>query len=203
MRAAATSGPMLTETVPGPDATATPEPAAATADVEVDVDGMPYDPEIHASTKTKTQDGKWKSRQGKADEAKAAREAFLSAGGNVTPPTNLPDTPVAESAVAPAAQVAPAAEAPAATAGEVVQMPGAFPAPTLPASAPADITYEKVGEKLMGMIRRGSLDQNTQYPDLLKKVGVPLDDPNTPLQNDPALRAALYAELCAIEPEMA
>jgi len=191
---------------PAPVSNTAPQPAA-----DVDDDGMPYDPEIHASTKTKTQDGKWKSRPGKADEAKAAREAFLSAGGNVTPPTNLPDTPVAEAAAAPAPQETPAAGAPGATAGDVVQMPGVAPAapaamqmpgvaPAAP--APADVTFDMLAEKLMGMIRRKTLDQTTKYPALLDELSIPRSDPNAALQNDPALRVALYAKLCEIEPDM-
>lgn len=52
----------------------------------VDSDGMPFDPEIFSAPDAFKEDGTWRVKRGKAEEAKAAREAFLSAGGDVTPP---------------------------------------------------------------------------------------------------------------------
>jgi len=52
----------------------------------LDKDGMPYDPEIHSDPPKFTAAGIWRARQGKADEAKQAREAFKAGGGDVQPP---------------------------------------------------------------------------------------------------------------------
>lgn len=82
------------------------EPAATSdevEEVETDSDGMPYDPEVHASTKGKSADGRWKAQRGKAADAKAARERFLASGGDVKtadtekPAPAMPGLPGSES----------------------------------------------------------------------------------------------------------
>jgi hypothetical protein len=42
---------------------------------EVDADGVEWDPELHASTKTKTQDGRWKKRRGATPKPQIADRA--------------------------------------------------------------------------------------------------------------------------------
>lgn len=83
-----------TPATPAPAPAAAPAPAkgADEGDAAVDADGMPYDPEVHAATRTMTADGLWKAMRGKAAEAKAARAAFKAQGGNETAPatTGLP-----------------------------------------------------------------------------------------------------------------
>ena len=54
--------------------------------VATDSDGMPYDPEVHSSSRALNADGTWKAMRGKAAEAKAARAAFKAQGANVTAP---------------------------------------------------------------------------------------------------------------------
>lgn len=81
---------------PQPEPEREPEPTpvsdnrADDADAGVDVDGMPYDPAVHSNPPSTTQDGRWRAARGKAEEAKAARAAFLASGGNETPPDDLP-----------------------------------------------------------------------------------------------------------------
>ena len=79
-----------TETPATPAAAPAAAPAPAKGvdegDAAVDADGMPYDPAVHAATRTMTADGLWKAQRGKAAEAKAARAAFKAQGGNETAP---------------------------------------------------------------------------------------------------------------------
>lgn len=52
------------EVAPEPDDSLDePEPAAV-ADDSLDADGLPYDSRIHAGTRTRTQDGRWKRKRG-------------------------------------------------------------------------------------------------------------------------------------------
>jgi hypothetical protein len=64
-----------------------PDTKAAAAEPEitatVDSDGLPYDPEIHATPKSFTADGQWRSKRGKSKEALDARAAFKASGGAV------------------------------------------------------------------------------------------------------------------------
>ena len=64
-----------------------PDTKAAAAEPEitatVDSDGLPYDPEIHATPKSFTADGQWRSKRGKSKEAIDARAAFKASGGAV------------------------------------------------------------------------------------------------------------------------
>lgn len=41
-----------------------PAPRATGQDAEVDADGHPYDPALHAATKSKTRDGRWRMKVG-------------------------------------------------------------------------------------------------------------------------------------------
>lgn len=55
-----------------------PEPEPATSEgPELDTDGLPWDDRIHASTKTKKQDGKWKAKRGVNAETVKQVEAEL------------------------------------------------------------------------------------------------------------------------------
>ena len=77
-----------------PVAPVAPEPAAEEITAERDADGMEWNGDYHSTPKSFTEDGMWRSKRGKADEAKAARAAFKAAGG-VTVPAAMPGMPVA------------------------------------------------------------------------------------------------------------
>lgn len=169
---------------PAPAATTETKEAEAPATVDgVDVHGMPHDPSIHQKDGAKKADGSWKAAKGKADEAKAALDAFRAAGGNVTPP---------ETSTAPA------------TGGMPSGMPaaGGMPSAQKAADMPAPVSQAKVEEKIIGMFQRGTLD-NDKYVELLTKHGINLEDPSSSLQTNESLRAALFGDCCAIEPEAA
>jgi hypothetical protein len=150
--------------------------ATATAEPEItantDADGLPYDPEIHATPKSVTADGLWRAKRGKADEANQARAAFKASGGAVVAPV-IADEPVATAPV----------------------MPGM---PVVAARAPEPITYDKLIDKTMGMMERGKIDSDA----VVKLYGVVgLADPAV-LETNESMRAALFAKLCEIEPEL-
>lgn len=69
-------------TVPAPP----PAPVAASPQVEVDAEGFPWDARIHASTKTKTKDGKWRRRVGVEVETVEAVQSELAGVMNATGP---------------------------------------------------------------------------------------------------------------------
>ncbi|MDE2202692.1 MAG: hypothetical protein KGJ38_08190, partial [Burkholderiaceae bacterium] len=62
-------------TVPTPP-TAAAAPAAAPG-VELDKNGLPWDPRIHAGTKTKNADGSWRALRGVDEAVKASVEADI------------------------------------------------------------------------------------------------------------------------------
>lgn len=68
-------------TPPPPPATGgqseAPPPPAGKEEPELDVDGLPWDERIHASTKKKTQDGRWKKKRGIDDATREAVEMQL------------------------------------------------------------------------------------------------------------------------------
>lgn len=146
---------------------------APTAD-SVDCDGMPYDASVHSNPPAFTANGQWRAMRGKAHEAKTARAAFKAGGGAVEAPAVTPD------AALPGAPALPGTTA-------------------LPESAPEPISYEKVVEKITGMMGRGTLTNETVAPLYVKHGG---DNPAETLSVNETARAALYAELCTIEPEL-
>jgi len=141
---------------------------------DVDSDGMPYDASVHSNPPQFTANGQWRAMRGKADEAKAARAEFKAGGGAVKAPDTAPD-----------------AALPGTTA-----LPGAT---ALPESAPAPISYEKVVEKITGMMQRGTLVAEDLTPLYAKHGG---DDPAATLSTNESARAALFADLCEKEPEL-
>lgn len=159
-----------------PAATQESREADAIADY-VDADGMPWNEEYHASTKTKNADGTWKARQGKAQAAKDARAAFKAQGGDVE---------------APAAATLPGAE-------ETKAAPSLPGADALPADAPEPVSWDQMVEKITGMSGRGVLSQEKMM-DLYKTHGG--DNPVETLEVNESARAALFADLLKIEPEL-
>ncbi len=85
-----------------PDTPAEPEITAT-----VDSDGLPYDPEIHATPKSFTVEGQWRSKRGKSKEALDARAAFKASGGAVVPPVVGEAAPAARGMPMPTAAPAP------------------------------------------------------------------------------------------------
>jgi len=157
-----------------------------TNDSDVDSDGMPYDPDIHTETKAVNADGTWKARRGKADEAKAAREAFKAAGAGVTPPAAVVETTVAPAM--PGSAPAPAATRPG--------MPGAAP-------APAPVSFDRVFSKLTGMFEAGKIDSPTALQFYEKSAGTSDAAAAANIyQTNETARASLFKLLCEIEPEL-
>jgi hypothetical protein len=95
-----------------PAAAPAPAKGADEGDAAVDADGMPYDPAVHAATRTMTADGLWKAQRGKAAEAKAARAAFKAQGANETAPAaaGLPGAAEEKSTGLPGAENLPDAD---------------------------------------------------------------------------------------------
>lgn len=101
--------------VPSPGVGAAPSPFDPSK-IEVDHDDLPHDTRIHASTRTKNKDGRWKRRKG-VDEATTARvEAELRGIMSLPPPApngapaggHVPAPPAAVTATTAAPPTAPA-----------------------------------------------------------------------------------------------
>lgn len=189
VRASAPLSPVaaLTTTVAAVAPVAEAAPVAAEdvrSATDLDGDGMPYDAAVHANPPSMTEDGLWRAKRGKADEAKAARAAFKAKGGNVAAPVGLPT----------AAVVAPTAALPG--------MPGMPSA--LPADAPEPISLDRVIEKITGMLTRNKLSEQVLAGLYQKHSGVA--DPAASFgvfNSNESARANLFGELCTIEPEFA
>nr|WP_297388182.1 hypothetical protein [uncultured Roseateles sp.] len=131
--------PAAASAAPLPPAVAMP-PTAATAPtavpgVEMDSKGLPWDARIHASSKTKNQDGSWRAKRGLNDAALVQRvEAELRAVAAI--PSPAPAASIAVSATPLPPPVAPAASAPVPMAPPAA--PGIPPAPPVAASDPTD-----------------------------------------------------------------
>jgi hypothetical protein len=175
--AAPTLAPAPIAAAPAAPAPLVPAPPVPPAPgVDLDAEGIPWDGRIHASTKTKTAKGVWKTLRGLNDEGKVNRvkaelRAALGAprGG-----------PVVDTAPAPAVPQPPAA----AGAGTVPPVPGAVPAvPGVPpvAAAPAPngeaetvTTFPQVMKKISGL-RVGQFPRMTQdeLTEILALSGLP------------------------------
>lgn len=89
---------------PSTSAPATAPPSATPPAPEGDLDsaGRPWDPEVHAASKSKTKDGKWRFKRGLSKEAKAA---YKSQGASApTPPAASAPPPPPPPPPVPAAQ---------------------------------------------------------------------------------------------------
>lgn len=124
--AQATSAPTVAPPVPSAtSAAATQGPASGG---EIDRNGFPYDPRIHAGTKTKNKDGTWKYLRGVADSlVDEVENAYRAARGLVAPApaTQTAPPPPPVSAPAPAEGSAPppppaAPDAPGVSFGQLV-----------------------------------------------------------------------------------
>lgn len=105
------------------------------ADV-VDSDGMPYNAEVHATTREVNKDGTWKAQRGKGDQAKAARAAFKAEGGDIdAPKTEAPGLP-----------------------GTGTKAPGLPGAENIPAADP--VTYADFVAKATAVMESGKIDSD-------------------------------------------
>lgn len=148
----------------------TDEPAPQANGIEVDASGLPWDGRIHASTRSKTQDGNWKMRRGVDDDIVSAvlnelRQTMGLAPTEVVPPTPLTPPPAqvfAQPHHQPAAVPPPPFVPPAA--------PPAPPATTLPTETPQagtaigaspseQITFPKLMQKITAAFAAKTLDQ--------------------------------------------
>lgn len=83
---------------------------------------------------------------------------------------------------------------------EHVAAPAGMPGmPAAAKAAPAPVTFDKLIDKTLGMMERGKIDE-PGVTGLYAKIG--LADPST-LETNESMRAALYAELTAIEADAA
>jgi hypothetical protein len=106
IRSASTATVTATEVVRAPEPAEAPEAPAVEITAERDADGMPWNADYHSTPKSFTDDGLWRSKRGKAEEAKAARSSFKAAGG-VTVPAAMPGMPVAAAPAAVMPTMAP------------------------------------------------------------------------------------------------
>ena len=143
---------------------------------DVDADGMPYDESVHADPPSFTAKGLWRAQRGKASEADQARADWKAKGGDIKPPADLP------------APVLPG-------------LPGMSPAP---APEPEPISFDRMVEKLNGMIARQKVDSATLERLYLSASGAPSAAAAFGVFNtQESARAKLFAALCEIEPELA
>ena len=167
---------------PAPAPTVEETKTAPTEGGTVDSIGMPYDDDIHASPPSFKSDGTWKVARGKAEEAKTAVAAFKASGGNITPP-------VIEQPTAPTNM--PVAE----TKSETTGMPGVAPTP------PVEIVaLDTVMAKWTDLMESGALSAERATEICVKITGSTDAKTHYPtFQTNETARAALYAELNAIE----
>ena len=71
-----------------PDVVTLPHPTIAP--VETDADGIEWNAEMHASSKAKTQDGKWRKKRGVDSEETPEPVAPVAMPHTVAPPSNAP-----------------------------------------------------------------------------------------------------------------
>ena len=91
---------------------------APTEELDLDADGIPWDERIHASTQTKTQDGRWKKKRGVDQDV---YEAVIAEYGTPTPsaadeapaPTPVPEVPTPQPTADEVPAPTPVPEAPA------------------------------------------------------------------------------------------
>ena len=165
---------------------------------EVDANGMEWSEDLHSGNKATNADGSWKARKGMAQQAKDALAAHKAGGGNITPPadTGMPTADVTGGMP---------------NAGATGGMPTADVTGARAEDMPPPITQAKLEEKILGMIGRGTLQQDATaaigaapantYQGLLDRHQISRADPSSVLTTNETLRAQVYASCCEIEPE--
>jgi hypothetical protein len=147
--------------VPTPGAVSAPAASTATVPgVELDSEGLPWDANIHASTKAKLQNGTWKVKRGTGEaylnERKAVLRAALAAGGNA----GAPATPLPSASPVPAPGAGAPAPLPPVTgdAGNV-QTPTPPPLPPITGgtAGSSPVTLQQIMPRVTAAITAGTL----------------------------------------------
>lgn len=166
---AAPASPPLEAAAPPAGAPSPLSVSAPTGGVELDPDGLPWDARIHASTKSRNADQRWKAKKGVHADTKAIVVAELKAvlGAPAAPPAAPaapapPPPPPAASAPPPPPPSAPTAQAQALEAALVdptlggtlpIPAPPVAPAaPVAPMQAFADATVEIIAAQTAGKV---------------------------------------------------
>ena len=142
--------------VPQVDEPTTEEPAPQGNGIEVDASGLPWDGRIHASTRSKTQDGNWKLRRGVDDDVLAAVSNELRQTMGLVPTEVVPPSPLTP----PPAQVfsQPEARVP----------PPPFAPPVAPPAPPAATLPTEIPQA--GIANGASLSEAMTFPKLMQKI---------------------------------
>lgn len=185
-----------------------PAPMSHNSSAPLDDRGVPWHPDYHAATKTKTAKGAWKKRKGADAKAIDAYEWDYLKADNAQPAATVQPVPAAPPMAQEADPMAipeflkrPAPEAPAAQeaapAAPTFTMPGSAPALPAAPAAPAVATYDEMMKAFQAATERVGSDRvnaeciNRIYP----KLG--FTDPEVLATNE-TLRASLIVELQAI-----
>lgn len=194
--------------IPAPPASNDPgTPQVTPAAGEIDSKGIPYNPEFHAESRRKNNDGSWAKRKGVdkagvaayearfAGRAPSSTEQINAAFGVTTPPnghtvvtappaSTVAAPPAADPFAAPAAQ--PAVPAPA---------PQTPPAPPAAAAAPREVTYNEWFTMYNNLLTAGKMTPQ-QYSEIATRYGA-LDN-SMVFMNDNSARARSFAEFEAL-----
>ena len=178
------AAPKFADAVTQPTAPTVPQHSTLTS---VDSEGLPWDARIHASTKTKTQDGKWKKARG-VDDAyveNIKRELIGQRDGQMELPLPVPPAPTQGDR--PPFSVAAYAE------GLVpkVTMEQCVTALTHAADMDAPTTFEQLMPRLTAAVTGGTL-QASRISEACLAQGLPSI---VALQARPDLVAAVWADL--------
>lgn len=146
--------------VPGGAAAALMSPAQLATDggsVDLDADGLPWDERIHAGTKSKNADGRWKAKKGINDPALVARVKAELQQRQALPSTPIPTAPL-QSAAPPAA-------------ASQTSLPAGLP--PLPAALPSGVpsTFEQLMPRLTAASTAGTLPPDA-LPRVLQALGI-------------------------------
>jgi len=154
------------ESLPQAEPIVPPVPQAVPdADVEVDINGLPHDPRIHASTKSKTQDGAWKKKRGVQDSLVERVTAELMG--------TVPPSVVDAAAVVPPVPTAPPVPEPEQPAAATVTWAEALQK-LLTAKAAGTVTQEQLDAKAIELGIDAGFAGVSQHPDLYQDYLVAL-----------------------------
>lgn len=136
-----------------------------TAGIDVDSAGLPWDARIHASTKSKSEDGTWRKRRGVKDDVAASVNAELTQtmALPITPvAASVPPPPFAINAVPPVSPVIASI------------LPVALPNGVAPIVCPSSdgATFPKLMQKVTGAFSAGQITQ-AQILAAVQSVGLP------------------------------
>lgn len=177
------------------------------AGAEIDSKGIPHNPEFHAETKRKNNDGSWAKRKGVNKEACAAWEASL-AGRTPTAPTTpttdqinamhgAPGQPNGHTVVTDpfAGQTVISAPPSDPFAAPAPTAPVAPPAPPAPAPAAEPVSYGQWYTLYSNLLAAGKMTPET-YTEIAGRYGAVEDVMK--FQRDDAARANCFAEFQAL-----